>query len=102
LPVSLCDEGLWPAFIQHTKADLDDLACIIATRNLSALRRWMHRMRGALLVLKCKSMAARCHDIEMRCRATRQWNEKLAGSAHDIADQLRALVALCALHFGSR
>ena len=52
----------------------------------------MHRMRGALSVLKCKMIAARCRELEMQCGLCRYWKEDLADKADGIASQLREAI----------
>jgi hypothetical protein len=93
VPAPPRNNDLWSAFIGYATRDLEALALILATRDLPALKEWMHRTRGALLVLKCMSMAARCRDLEARCGCSPRWSDELAGEAHALASDIRKLLS---------
>ena len=88
---SLGDE-LWHTFSCYAAGDLDALTHVLAARDLPALKHWMHRMRGALLVLKCTIFASRCREIELRCERDSLWSIELAKDSRALAAELRELV----------
>ena len=85
-------DELWRTFGCYADGDLDALTHVLAARDVLALKNWMHRMRGALLVLKCTIFASRCHEIELRCERDSQWSHELAKDSRALAAELRELV----------
>lgn len=85
--------ALWVAFGKQVEDEFGKLETVLAERNSRALGSWMHRMRGALLVLGCKELAAQCLEMERKVESGSAWDETLVVSAECVRSGIRARIS---------
>ncbi|UUT23013.1 MULTISPECIES: response regulator [Pseudomonas] len=78
-------------FQAHAKEELVELQQLASKRDVRALERWMHRMRGALLLIEDKDLAERCLEIELACSVAGEWCEGWLAVMDDIGVSLAML-----------
>lgn len=84
--------SLWIAFGKQSEGEFEKLATVLADRNGRELGRWMHRMRGTLLVLGCKEPTAQCLDIEKKAESGLVWDDALIEATERVCSRIRELI----------
>ncbi|RKF49827.1 hybrid sensor histidine kinase/response regulator [Paraburkholderia fungorum] len=84
-------EALAARFQAHSKEELDELQRLMLNRDIRALERWMHRMRGALLLIGHPALADRCLELELACTGASEWCDDWRTVVDDIEAHIAAL-----------
>lgn len=79
------------AFLAQSQADLDDLDEILATQDLAALTRLLHRISGGLAVLGRSQLAELCEDLRDYVADAPGWSEEIVLQSEYLATQLRLI-----------
>lgn len=84
-------EALVTRFQAHAKEELAELERLVPNRDVRALERWMHRMRGTLLLIGHQTLAERCIEVELACTGTGEWCDDWRAMVNDIEARVAAL-----------
>ncbi|HEY1608307.1 MAG TPA: Hpt domain-containing protein, partial [Paraburkholderia sp.] len=95
-----------PAFVQafqdQTRADLSELADIVAERSVGRLRQWLHRVSGGLSVLGASKLLDQCQQLREEAARAHGWNDDIEQASLAIGDVLEAMQSLAARHEDAR
>jgi two-component system capsular synthesis sensor histidine kinase RcsC len=95
-----------PAFVQafqdQTRADLPELADIVAERSVGRLRQWLHRVSGGLSVLGASKLLDQCQQLREEAARAHGWNDDIEQASLAIGDVLEAMQSLAARHEDAR
>ncbi|CAE6813285.1 Sensor histidine kinase RcsC [Paraburkholderia aspalathi] len=78
-------------FRKHARDELAELNRIVGDRDTRALNRWMHQMRGALLLIGNQILANRCLDVEMASKDGDEWSDNWRTAVDDVETGVAAL-----------
>ncbi|WP_035052665.1 hybrid sensor histidine kinase/response regulator [Andreprevotia chitinilytica] len=83
----------WPAFVAYTQNELQALDTLILQRDLAELKRWAHKMRGSLLIVKQQALAEDCLELEQSCGYAHDWDEDFATLAAELGTRIQEAIA---------